>query len=73
ANPDYAPAYFLLAQEFSEDRLGSQTLADKRSEAQALSKFVSYEKDGGLLKYFVDQTQLADWLDRSRSRLTALG
>ncbi|TIR18751.1 MAG: methyl-accepting chemotaxis protein [Mesorhizobium sp.] len=73
ANPDYAPAYFLLAQEFSEDRLGSQTLADKRSEAQALSKFVSYERDGGLLKYFVDQTQLADWLDRSRSRLTALG
>ncbi|RWX59030.1 methyl-accepting chemotaxis protein, partial [Mesorhizobium sp. M2A.F.Ca.ET.039.01.1.1] len=44
ANPDYAPAYFLLAQEFSEDRLGSQTLADKRSEAQALSKFVAYEK-----------------------------
>jgi|GEM_PF-1100761 len=73
ANPNYAPAYFLLAQEFSEDRLGSQTLADKRSEAQALTKFVSYEKDGGLLKYFVDQTQLADWLDRSRSRLTALG
>lgn len=72
-NPDYAPAYFLLAQEFSEDRLGSQTLADKRSEAQALAKFVSYEKDGGLLKYFVDQTQLADWLDRSRSRLAALG
>ncbi|MDX8458402.1 methyl-accepting chemotaxis protein [Mesorhizobium humile] len=72
-NPDYAPAYFLLAQEFSEDRLGSQTLADKRSEAQALTKFASYEKDGGLLKYFVDQTQLADWLDRSRSRLTALG
>ncbi|MEI9403232.1 methyl-accepting chemotaxis protein [Mesorhizobium argentiipisi] len=73
ASPDYAPAYFLLAQEFSEDRLGSQTLADKRSEAQALTKFASYEKDGGLLKYFVDQTQLADWLDRSRTRLAALG
>ncbi|WP_181174258.1 methyl-accepting chemotaxis protein [Mesorhizobium sp. B2-3-11] len=73
ANPDFAPAYYLQAQEFSEDRLGSQTLADKRSEAQALTKFVSYEKEGGLLKYFVDQTQLADWLDRSRSRLAALG
>ncbi|MER8752434.1 methyl-accepting chemotaxis protein [Mesorhizobium sp. M1050] len=73
ANADFAPAYFLLAQEFSEDRLGAQTLADKRNEAKALTKFVSYEKDGGLLKYFVDQTQLADWLDRSRSRLAALG
>ncbi|TIN69636.1 MAG: methyl-accepting chemotaxis protein, partial [Mesorhizobium sp.] len=70
---DFAPAYFLLAQEFSEDRLGAQTLADKRNEAKALTRFVSYEKDGGLLKYFVDQTQLADWLDRSRSRLAALG
>ncbi|RWC26787.1 MAG: methyl-accepting chemotaxis protein [Mesorhizobium sp.] len=73
AHPDFAPAYFLLAQEFSEDRLGAQTLADKRNEAKALTKFVSYEKDGGLLTYFVDQTQLADWLDRSRSRLAALG
>ncbi|MES0201275.1 methyl-accepting chemotaxis protein [Mesorhizobium sp. M0011] len=73
ANADFAPAYFLLAQEFSEDRLGAQTLADKRNEAKALTKFTSYEKDGGLLKYFVDQTQLADWLDRSRSRLAALG
>jgi len=27
-HPNYAPLYFLLAQEFSEDRLGSQTLAD---------------------------------------------
>lgn len=73
ANPDFAPAYFLLAQEFSEDRLGAQTLADKRNEAKALTKFASYEKDGGLLKYFVDQTQLADWLDRGHSRLAALG
>lgn len=73
ANPDFAPVHFLLAQEFSEDRLGAQTLADKRNEAKALTKFVSYEKDGGLLKYFVDQTQLADWLERSRSRLAALG
>lgn len=73
AHPDYAPAYFLLAQEFSEDRLGSQSLSDKRSEAEALTKFVSYEKDGGLLKYFVDQRELADWLERSRSRLAAVG
>ena len=40
-----------------------QTLADKRAEATALDKFQTYEKDGGLLKYFVDHTLLADWLD----------
>ncbi|RVD49603.1 methyl-accepting chemotaxis protein, partial [Mesorhizobium sp. M7A.F.Ca.ET.027.03.2.1] len=42
ANADFAPAYFLLAQEFSEDRLGAQTLADKRNEAKALTQFTSY-------------------------------
>lgn len=73
AEPDYAPAYYLLSQEYSEDRLGAQSLADKRAEAVALTKFVSYEPDGGLLKHFIDQTQLADWLDASRRRLASLG
>jgi len=72
ANPDFAPAYYLLSQEYSEDRLGSQGLSDKRAEAAALQKFMSYEKDGGLLKYFVDQTELATWLDNSRRRLATL-
>jgi hypothetical protein len=72
-HPDYPPAYFVLSEEFSEDRLGVQTLADKRSEADALAKFVAYEKDGGLLRHFIDQTLLAEWLDRARRRLAALG
>ena len=73
ANPDYAPAYYLRSLEFSEDRLGTQSLADKRAEAEALEKFLSYEADGGLLPFFIDQTQLAEWLDSSRRRLTSLG
>ena len=73
ANPDYAPAYYLRSLEFSEDRLGTQSLADKRAEAEALEKFLSYEADGGLLPFFIDQTQLAEWLDSSRRRLAALG
>jgi hypothetical protein len=72
ANPGFAPAYYLLSQEYSEDRLGSQGLSDKRAEATALEKFVSFEKDGGLLKHFVDQTELAAWLDTSRRRLATL-
>jgi Skp family chaperone for outer membrane proteins len=73
ANPGYGPAYFLLSEEFSEDRLGQQALSDKRGEAEALTKFLAQEKDGGLVKYFIDHALLADWLDRARSRLTALG
>ncbi len=73
ANPEYAPAYYLRSLEFSEDRLGTQSLADKRAEAEALQKFLSYEADGGLLPFFIDQTQLAEWLDSSRRRLASLG
>lgn len=73
ANPGYGPAYFLLSEEFSEDRLGQQALSDKRSEAEALSNFLAQEKDGGLVKYFIDHALLGDWLDRAKSRLTALG
>lgn len=73
ANPDYAPAYYALAQEYSEDRLGAQSLSEKRAEAEALTKFMSYEKDGGLLKYFVDHAELSSWLEGSKRRLAALG
>ncbi len=73
ANPDYGPAWYLMADEYSENRLGFQTLADKRAEAEALTRFRFYEPEGGLLKYFVDHAVLAEWLDRSKSRLAALG
>jgi hypothetical protein len=72
ANPNYGPAYFSKAEEFSEDRLGIRSLADKRNEADALNKFLLFEKDGGLNKHFVDQTYLAAWLDLAHSRKAAV-
>jgi outer membrane biosynthesis protein TonB len=73
ANPAYAPGYYFLSKEHSLDRLGTQSLADKRAEGEALQAFLGHEKDGGLLKYFVDHAELAAWLDDSRRRLSALG
>lgn len=72
ANPNFGPAYFSKAEEYSEDRLGARSLGDKRSEAEALDKFLSFEKDGGLNTYFVDQTYLAAWLDLAKSRKAAV-
>jgi hypothetical protein len=72
-HPDFGPAYYALADEFSEDRLGIRALSDKMSEADALGKFLAFEKDGKLIPYFVDQGILAEWTDRARSRLAALG
>jgi len=73
ANPAYAPGYYFLSKEHSLDRLGTQSLADKRAEGEALRTFLGYEKDGGLVKFFVDHAELAVWLDDSRRRLAALG
>ncbi len=72
-NPEFGPAYYALADEYSEDRLGARSLADKKAEADALNKFLGFEKEGKLVKYFVDQTLLAERSDRARSRLAAIG
>jgi len=72
-NAAYGPAFFLKAEEFSEDRLGVQTLADKHAEAEWLTRFVAAEKDGTLVAHFIDHALLGEWLDRAHRRLTALG
>ena len=72
-NAAYGPAFFLKAEEFSEDRLGVQTLADKKGEAEWLTRFVAAEKDGTLVKHFIDHALLGEWLERAHRRLAALG
>jgi hypothetical protein len=71
--PDFSPAWFLLAEEFSEDRLGTQGLADKRREYDALTEFVKREQAGVLPRHFVDHTVIGEWTDKARRRLAALG
>ncbi|MGB8817582.1 MAG: methyl-accepting chemotaxis protein, partial [Rhizobiaceae bacterium] len=73
ANPDFGPAAYALADEYSQDRLGARTLTEKRAEWAALRAFSHAEIGGGLVKNFVDQTVLAEWTGRVQSRLAALG
>jgi class 3 adenylate cyclase len=72
ANRDYAPAYFILAQEFSEEWLGNQTLYDKRRQFDALGLFLKADAEGKLVPFFLDQSVLAEWLDRARKEHAAL-
>ncbi len=67
-HPEFGPAYFLLAEEYSEDRLGTQTLTDRRLEFDALDRFLEAEAEGRLARHFLDQSVLAAWLDRARKR-----
>lgn len=66
---DYSPAYYELSREFSEIRKGTQSLADKKEEMNALQSFNDLRKDGKFLKYFVDKELASKWIDDVESRL----
>jgi methyl-accepting chemotaxis protein len=72
ANPDYGPGHYLLAQEFSEERTGGQSVADKQREFDLLQKFLGADGQGTLVRHFVDQQVLGGWLDAARLRVKTL-
>jgi serine/threonine protein kinase len=72
AHSGYGPAWYLLADELSEARLGSQTLNEKHRESEALAKFLAADEEGELVRHFMDPIMLGDWIDTARRRKTAL-
>jgi class 3 adenylate cyclase len=70
ANPDFAPVHALLAVELGEDRQNTQTIDEKRRELAALARFLTAEREGRLVPFFLDQSVLAQWLDRAQKRET---
>lgn len=68
-HPDFAPAYYFLAEEHSADRTGSlQTVQDKHIEHAALTEFLKAEQEGRLAQFFLDRSVALDWLDRAHRR-----
>ncbi|MBG0812496.1 adenylate/guanylate cyclase domain-containing protein [Methylosinus sp. H3A] len=72
ARPDFSPAQMLLADEYSDDRVGAQTIGDRRKEKAALAAFLAADAEGGLTPFFLDHSALAEWLERARRRHAAL-
>jgi uncharacterized caspase-like protein len=71
AKPDFAPAYFELARNYSLAQLGSQTNADREREAGLLEKFVALHEQGKLVRWFIDQAVVAQQLDDARQKLVS--
>ncbi|HZB63476.1 MAG TPA: adenylate/guanylate cyclase domain-containing protein [Microvirga sp.] len=66
AYPDFAPAYFVLAAEHSEERVvGPQTLRDKQVQFAALAEFLKVDREKRLSALFLDHAVLASWLDKA--------
>ncbi|MBG79292.1 MAG: hypothetical protein CMJ39_01110 [Phycisphaerae bacterium] len=66
------PVLFLLADRFSEDRLGFQTLEDKASERSWLERFLEDVELRPYLRYFADQSLAAEWSQTASSRFATL-
>lgn len=69
---DFAPAVYLLSREFSAEKLGEQTLADKREEKALLEKFRALDAAGKFQRYVMDKKQAKAWLDDVESRFAKL-
>lgn len=71
SSPDHAPSQYLLAVELGEDRQNAQTIDERRRELAALTRFLAAEREGTLVSSFLDQSVLAQWLDRAHRREAA--
>lgn len=71
-HPEFAPAAYHLSLEYSERRLGSQTLSDKRQELKFIKSFQQIDTDGGLLRYMIDQELVKDWREDAETRRLSL-
>ena len=66
------PVLYLLANQYSEDTLGVQTLSDKQAELKWLSEFVAAKSTQPYLRYFANQATTEEWSNKSTARLAAI-
>jgi len=71
-NPEIGPIQFLLARQFSEVRLGRQSLDDQKHERDALQGFLASQKKGEVAKFFIDKRMASDWLASAEVALRKL-
>ncbi len=72
ANPDFAPAFYELSREYSAARKGTQSIADKRAEREAIETFQKLNAEGKFLRHFVDKELATSWLQDIETRGKAL-
>lgn len=66
--PEFAPAAYLISREFSAEKLGDQTIADKNAEKKWLDGFRALNEAGKFQKYILDKKEGKKWLDDVEAR-----
>ncbi|MBX2853396.1 MAG: hypothetical protein KTR21_00315 [Rhodobacteraceae bacterium] len=67
----FAPAYFEIANLYSADRLGAQSIDDKRAEKAALEAFDAADQSGKVYRWFLEKEMVEIWRESVRRRLAA--
>lgn len=67
----FAPTYYELAALVSADRLGSQSIEDKRAEKAALEAFDAADQAGRVYRWFLQKETVEIWRESARRRLAA--
>lgn len=65
----FGPAWYEIARLYSLDRLGDQSLADKRAEKAALEAFVAADEAGDIYRWFLQKETAEEWREEARRRL----
>jgi hypothetical protein len=71
-HPDFGPLLWLISSEYSEERKGEQTIADKRAEKEWLEKFRAANAAGKFEKFFIDKKEAQKWIDAGAARWAKL-
>lgn len=70
--PGYAPVHYLLGREFSAEKLGEQTVADKKEEKAALEQFFALHENGKFLRFMMDKKEGLKWIEDATARRAKL-
>lgn len=68
AHADFGPVWFYIAEQFSEKTLGTQGSQDKKREFEALSQFLSMDKSGKVMRYYLDQEKYQEVMKAARGQ-----
>ena len=61
-NPGFGPVWYQLSQEYSYEKMGSQTISDRREELKYTKKFKEANDAGQVVKYMIDQELVSEWV-----------
>jgi len=68
-HPDFAPVYYHLSWEYSEEKLGEQQFSDIREEYKWLRVFDKLDQAGKVSTFFIDKERLSEWKNDVAARL----